>query len=122
MRLDAHLLNLIRTAARRRRPLPAASFLVAIVVVVATLAASLTLLLTSDTAHGANFTVTTGSDGVDLTRATASARQPGSPAGLPGCTLRAAIMEANALDGDDTITLPPVNTSSPSPRPTRTPP
>ncbi len=104
MRLDAHLLNLIRTAARRRRPLPASSFLVAIVVVVATLAASLTLLLTSDTAHGANFTVTTGSDGVDFS--------PGDgicSAGLPGCTLRAAIMEANALDGDDTITLPPGN-------------
>ena len=80
MRLDAHLLNLIRTAARRRRPLPAASFLVAIVVVVATLAASLTLLLTSDTAHGANFTVTTGSDGVDF--------NPGDgicSAGLPAC-------------------------------------
>ena len=69
--------------------------------VVATLAASLTLVLTSDTAYGANFTVTTGSDAVDF--------NPGDgicSAGLPGCTLRAAIMEANARPGKDRIVVP----------------
>ena len=88
------------TALRGRRARPPL-VLASAAVVVAVIAATLALVLTPGTAHGANFTVNWQPDGVDIT--------PGDgicSAGLQGCTLRAAVMEANALDGDDTITLP----------------
>jgi len=59
------------------------------------------LLLDFKLAHAANFTVNSTADAVDT--------NPGNGvcAGASGnCTLRAAIMEANALPGADTITLP----------------
>ena len=72
----------------------------------AALAAALALVLTLGTAHGANFTVSSTADGIDMFPGDGNYHSPGFP--IPGpCTLRAAIMEANALDGDDTITLPP---------------
>ena len=72
----------------------------------AALAAALALVLTLGTAHGANFTVSSTADGIDMFPGDGNCHSPGFP--IPGpCTLRAAIMEANALDGDDTITLPP---------------
>jgi CSLREA domain-containing protein len=54
-------------------------------------------------AHAAAFTVNNTSDAVDATPG------DGVCATAPGngvCTLRAAIQEANALPGDDTITVP----------------
>ncbi|MEE9278265.1 MAG: hypothetical protein V3V06_07630, partial [Dehalococcoidia bacterium] len=68
-----------------------------------TLAATLPLILTPGTAHGANFTVNNSADLGDANPGDGVCEVIRTP-GI--CTLRAAIQEANALDGDDTIALP----------------
>ena len=91
--------RIARCHRRARSPLVLASA----AVLVAVLAAALTLILTPGTAHGVPFTVTVTSDNGDDDPGDGTCRI----LMLPGfCSLRAAIEEANAFPGDDTITVP----------------
>ena len=103
MRLDARPLSLIRAAARGRSPTSPASFWVAAALALAALAATLALVLPLDSAHGANFDVNSSADLGDANPGDGVCEVIRTP-GI--CTLRAAVQEANALDGDDTIALP----------------
>lgn len=62
---------------------------------------ALLFLGSSRPAHGASFAVTSTSDAVDSNTLDGVCND-----GLGNCTLRAAIMQANALGGADTITVP----------------
>ena len=103
MRLDVRVHSAIGLTARGGRRARPPLVLASAAVVVAVVAAALTLILAPETAHGANFTVNSMVDEADANPgdgACDSLRTPGT------CTLRAAIQEANALAGDDTITVP----------------
>lgn len=67
------------------------------------IAAAVAFVLSHGTAHGAGFTVNVLFDESDSNPGDGFCRGIITP---NVCTLRAAIQEANALDGDDTITLP----------------
>lgn len=64
----------------------------------------LTAALGPEPARAAVFTVTSTADGVDLSLGNGICDADPSPA--VACTLRAAVQEANALAGDDSISLP----------------
>lgn len=68
---------------------------------VAFIAVALTFLAVRNPAAGATFTVNTTADTAD-----ANAGNGTCSDAVGGCSLRAAIMEANALPGEDTIGLP----------------
>src|SRR5215468_7166789 len=65
--------------------------------------ASLLVLCSASAAHAATFTVTTGNDRADTAPGDGLCVAQGLTA---ACTLRAAVQEANALAGPDTIVLP----------------